>query len=191
MEGSDITRWLVAWQTGDEAAGDRLMSVIYGELRRLAQHYMQDEREAHTLQATALVHEAYMRLVELELSWENRGHFLAIAARMMRRVLVDSGRRRLAEKRGGGELTISLDDAEASFDLSTDLLDLDRALEALAAFDARRSKILELRFFGGLKLKEIALVLDVSSATVERDLKLAKAWLHRSLADAKRSAHDA
>ncbi|MEM1177576.1 MAG: sigma-70 family RNA polymerase sigma factor [Acidobacteriota bacterium] len=181
MTTPDITSWLRAWQAGDEAAADQLMPEVYGELRRLAQHYMDDEREGHTLSATALVHEAYVKMVGIELPWEGRGHFFAMAARVMRRILIDSGRRRLADKRGGGDVTVSLDGVEAALELSTELLDLDDALTRLAAFDDRRAKILEMRFFGGLKLKEIAAVLDISSATVERDLKLAKAWLIREL----------
>ncbi|MEM8997085.1 MAG: sigma-70 family RNA polymerase sigma factor [Acidobacteriota bacterium] len=185
MSTSDITRWLRAWQDGDAAAGESLMSSVYDELRRLAQHYMDDEREGHTLSATGLVHEAYVKMVGLELPLESRGHFFAMAARMMRRILIDSGRRRLADKRGGGELTVSLDGVDAVLEASTDLLDLDRALTRLAAFDPRRAKILEMRFFGGSKLKEIAGALEVSSATVERDLKLAKAWLLRELGPAR------
>lgn len=183
----EVTGLLLAWQDGDPDAGEQLMALIYGELRRLAQSYMEDERADHTLQATALVHEAYVKMVGLELSWQGRGHFFAMAARMMRRILIDHGRQRLAEKRGGGELTISLDDADALFEVSTDLLDLDLALDELATFDARRSKILELRFFGGLTLKHTARVLGVSSATVERELKLAKAWLNRKLATTERA----
>ncbi len=178
---SEVTQLLLAWQSGDQNAADRLMVLVYGEMRRLAQHYMEAERGSHVLQATALVHEAYVKMVGLELEWESRGHFFAIAARVMRRILIDHGRQRLAEKRGGGELTVSLEDAEATFETSTDLLDLDRALHRLATFDPRRERILELRFFGGLTLKETAAVLGVSSATVERELKLAKAWLNRTL----------
>lgn len=177
----EVTRLLLEWREGDETAVERLMPIVYGELRRLAQHYMDDERGAHTLQATALVHEAYVKLAGMELEWESRGHFFAIAARVMRRILIDYGRQRIAEKRGGGGLTVSLDDVDVPFEVATDLLDLDRALVRLASFDARRSRALELRFFGGLTLKETAAVLGVSSATVERELKLAKAWVHREL----------
>ena len=186
-QSQEVTHLLLAWQNGDTEAGERLMPLIYNELRRLAQHYMDAERGNHILQATALVHEAYVKLVGLELEWQGRGHFFAMAARVMRRVLVDHGRRRSADKRGGGEPTIALDDAEAVMELSTDLLDLDRALDELAAFDPRRAEILELRFFGGLALKELALVLGVSSATVERELKLAKAWLNRKLGPASQT----
>ncbi|MEM1206272.1 MAG: sigma-70 family RNA polymerase sigma factor [Acidobacteriota bacterium] len=177
----EVTRLLLAWRGGDEIAAERLMPLVYGELRRLAQHYMDAERGDHTLQATALVHEAYAKMVGLDLEWEGRGHFFAIAARVMRRILIDHGRRRLADKRGGGDLTVSLEAVDAAFEISTDLLDLDLALHELAAFDSRRARILELRFFGGLTLKEAAQVLGVSSATVERELKLAKAWLNRKL----------
>lgn len=177
----EVTQLLLAWKNGDEAAAEQLMPLIYGELRRLAQHYMDDERGGHILQATALVHEAYVKMVGLELDWQGRGHFFAIAARVMRRILIDHGRLRLAGKRGGGELTISLEDVDSTVEISTELLDLDRALDQLAAFDSRRAKILELRFFGGLTLKEIASVSGISSATVERELKLAKAWLNRTL----------
>lgn len=180
-EAREVTRLLLAWQSGDEAAAEQLMPLIYAELRRLAQHYMDAERGGHILQATALVHEAYVKMVGLELEWEGRGHFFAISARVMRRILIDHGRQRMAEKRGGGELTISLDDVDSAVEISTELLDLDRALDQLAGFDPRRARILELRFFGGLTLKETAAVLGVSSATVERELKLAKAWLNRTL----------
>lgn len=180
-DAQEVTRLLLDWRRGDETAVEKLMPIVYGELRRLAQHYMEDERSNHLLQATALVHEAYLKLVGLELEWEDRGHFFAIAARMMRRILIDYGRQRVAEKRGGGELTVALEDVEVPFDVSTDLIALDLALDRLATFDPRRSRILELRFFGGLTLKETAYVLGVSSATVERELKLAKAWLHRRL----------
>lgn len=180
-DAQEVTHLLLQWRGGDEKAVEELWPIVYGELRRLAQHYMDDERGSHTLQATALVHEAYVKLVGIELEWESRGHFFAIAARVMRRILIDYGRERIAEKRGGGELTVSLDEVDVPFDVSTDLMDLDHALDRLATFDARRSRILELRFFGGLTLKETALVLGVSSATVERELKLAKAWLNRKL----------
>ncbi len=180
-EATDVTQLLQRWRGGDEAAVEQLMALVYDELRRLAQHYMDDERDSHVLQATALVHEAYMKLVGLELEWESRGHFFAIAARVMRRLLIDYGRRRVAEKRGGGGLTVALDQVDVPFEVSTDLLALDQALHRLAELDPRRAQILELRFFGGLTLKETAHVLGVSSATVEREARLAKAWLHRRL----------
>ncbi len=180
-EPSEVTRLLIAWQSGSTEAGERLMPLIYDELRRLAQHYLDDEREGHPLQATALVHEAYLKMVGLELAWQGRGHFFAMAARSMRRILIDHGRKRLAGKRGAGEMTVSLDHVDAALEISTDLLDLDLALRELSGFDPRRARILELRFFGGLTLKEVAEVLDTSSATVERELKLAKAWLNRKL----------
>ena len=178
---SGVTQLLLEWRGGDEEALEKLTPIVYGELRRLGQHYMEGERQGHTLQATALVHEAYLRLVGLDVEWEGRGHFFAIAARLMRQVLVDYARRRTADKRGGDAPTISLEGLEVPLQPATELLALDQALERLAAFDERKSRIVELRFFGGLTLKETAEVLEVSRATVERELKLARAWLSRQL----------
>ena len=185
--GPDVTRLLHAWRAGESDALERLTPVVYQELRRLAHRHMRGERVDHVLQTTALVHEAYLRLIDLELGFRDRVHFFAIAARLMRRVLVDLARERDAQKRGGDAVVLSLDEARIG-DLGeiaprADILALDLALEELADFDARKARVVELRFFGGLTIDETAAVLDVGHATVERDLKLAKAWLARRLLD--------
>jgi RNA polymerase sigma factor (TIGR02999 family) len=179
----EISELLVAWGGGDESALDRLMPLVYDELRRLAHRYMSRERPGHTLQTTALVNEAYLRLVNWrEARWQNRAHFFAVAAQMMRRILVDFARDRQYLKRGGGALRVSLDKA-ASFtkSRSEDLVALDEALAALAEVDRRKGQVVEMRFFGGLSVKEVAEVLKVSKETVMRDWRLAKVWLLREL----------
>jgi len=179
----EVTELLQAWSKGDQAAFDQLAPVVYTELRRLARHYMSRERPDHTLQATALVHEAYMRLANLhDLEWKNRIHFFAISAQVMRRVLVDFARSRERRKRGGTPLRLSLDEC-ADLGLPNDdgLLQLDDALNALAAEDARKCQVVEMKFFGGLSTDEIALSLNVSPDTVLRDWKLAKLWLLREM----------
>ncbi len=176
-----ITHLLLAWREGDRGAFDQLVPVVYSELRRLAHRYMVGERAGHLLQTTALVHEAYFRLVGLDRNWEGRGHFFAVAAQVMRQVLVDFARRRRAGKRGGGAVAVSLDEAMVSIERADELIRLDDALQALAQIDARKARIVELRFFGGLTIEEAAEVLGVSHATVERDLKLARAWLQREM----------
>ncbi len=179
----EISELLVAWGGGDESALDRLMPLVYDELRRLAHRYMSHERPGHTLQTTALVNEAYLRLVNWrEARWQNRAHFFAVAAQMMRRILVDFARDRQYLKRGGGALRVSLDKA-ASFtkSRSEDLVALDEALAALAEVDRRKGRVVEMRFFGGLSVKEVAEVLKVSEETVMRDWRLAKVWLLREL----------
>ena len=179
----EISELLVAWGGGDESALDRLMPLVYDELRRLAHRYMSHERPGHTLQTTALVNEAYLRLVNWrEARWQNRAHFFAVAAQMMRRILVDFARDRQYLKRGGGALRISLDEA-ASFTegRGEDLVALDEALTALAEVDRRKGQVVEMRFFGGLSVKEVAEVLKVSEETVMRDWRLAKVWLLREL----------
>jgi RNA polymerase sigma factor (TIGR02999 family) len=179
----DVTRLLVEWRHGDQAALAHLLPLVYDELRRLAQRYLQSERPDHTLQATALVHEAYLRLVDQrQAQWHNRAHFFGIAAQMMRRILVDHARQQHAAKRGGAEPKLSLDEAvHVSAERAVDVVALDEALTALAALDPQQSQIVELRFFGGLTIEETAEVLGVSPATVKRDWSMAQAWLYREL----------
>jgi len=178
-----ITGLLRAWSDGDRAALERLVPLVEGEMRRLARGYMRRERKGHTLQATALVNEVFLRLADgPRLGWQDRGHFLGIAARLMRRVLVDHARSRGYAKRGGGAQKIFLDEATlVAPERSIDLVALDRALEDLAILDPRRSQVVELRYFGGLSLDETAHVLHVSTETVKRDWRLAKLWLLREL----------
>ena len=178
----EVSGLLRAWGDGDRAALDRLTPIVYEELRRLASHYMRGERPGHSLQATALVNEAYVRLVDYKgMKWQNRAHFLAVSAQLMRRILVDHARRHNL-KRGGGVPHVSLDEtAIVGGDQSADLVALDDALDALARFDPRKVQVVEMRFFGGLSVEETAEVLKVSSVTVMRDWSTAKAWLYREL----------
>ena len=186
---SDVqaTELLRAWSQGDESARERLIPLLYGELYRLARRYMRQERPDHTLQPTALVNEAYMRLIDVNrVEWRNRTHFLALAAQMMRRILVESARNRHRQKRGGGRVRESIDDIdELPKAEERDVIALSDALSGLAAFDARMSQVVELRFFGGLSVDETAEVLTVSPETVMRDWKTAKAWLLRELRQPK------
>lgn len=178
---TNVTKLLLEWRGGNQQALDALMPLVYDELRRLAQHYMRSERPEHTLQATALVNEAYVRLVDMKVTWQDRAHFFAVAARLMRRVLVDHARAQHRAKREGGP-KVSLDEAlEVACTPSQDLLALDTALEQLATFDQRKSEIIELHFFGGLSNDEVAEALGISRATVQRDLRMAKAWLNHEL----------
>jgi RNA polymerase sigma factor (TIGR02999 family) len=180
----EITELLRAWNAGDLEARDRAMALVYRELRRRAAVHLRRERPGHTLQPTALVHEAYMRLVDQrDAVWQSRAQFLAVVSQMMRRILVDHARARLAAKRSGRWSRVTLGDANdvAMSPIQIDLLDLDAALERLAAFDPRKSRIAELRFFGGLSLEEMGHVLDVSPKTVERDWQAARAWLFKTL----------
>ena len=181
---SDVTGLLLAWRAGDEGALARLIPLVEQELRRIARGCMAGERPGHTLQATALVNEAYLRLVTVQrVSWQNRAHFLAVVARLMRRVLVDAARAKRYQKRGGGGIKVSLhDDMLRTAEEGPDLLALNEALESLARIDDRRSQIIELRYFGGLTTEETAIALGVSVETVMRDSRLAKAWLARALA---------
>ncbi len=178
-----VTRLLVQWRDGNANALDELTPIVYQELRQLARHYMRDEGTPGVLQTTALVHEAYLRLVGLEVDWQGRRHFFAVAARTMRQVLVDFARSRKAAKRGGGDIPLSLDEGKIPLERSDQLVALDDALAALATIDERKSQVVELRFFGGLTIAETAEVLGLSHATVERDLKMAKAWLYRQMSD--------
>jgi RNA polymerase sigma factor (TIGR02999 family) len=179
----DLTGLLIKWREGDKAALDALMPHVYEELRRAARAKLRDERGGHTLQTTALVHEVYMRLVDIDrLTFESRAHFFAMAARMMRQILVDHARRKDADKRGGGATMVSL--AEAVPVVSSNAIDvlvLDSALDDLAALEERLCHVVELRFFAGLTVEETAAALDVSRATIERDWVVAKAWLHDRL----------
>jgi RNA polymerase sigma factor (TIGR02999 family) len=178
----EVTQLLIAWGKGDPAALEALTPVVYDELRRLARHYMGNERAGHTLQATALVNEAYMRLVDIhKVQWQNRAHFFAMSARLMRRILVDSARSRKYQKRGAGAQKVSLDERLLVAEPGRDLVALDDALNELAKVDERKSKVVEMRFFGGLSVEETAEALGVSVDTVMRDWKLAKAWLLREL----------
>jgi RNA polymerase sigma factor (TIGR02999 family) len=182
----DVTRLLHEWRNGSREALDRLIPLVYAELRAQAARYLSRERSNHTLQTTALVHEAYVRLVDQHsVQWQNRAHFFAIAAQLMRRILVDDARHRLRDKRGAGVIPDVVDDlpiaAPAGAVDAVDALALDRALQELEKLDPEQARIVELRFFGGLTLEETATVLDVSPATVKREWAIAKGWLYRAL----------
>jgi RNA polymerase sigma factor (TIGR02999 family) len=178
-----ITERLIAWGSGETSALDDVMRAVYQELRRMADHYLRLERPDHTLQPTALVHEAYLRLIDQrKVSWQNRAHFFGVAAQMMRRILVDHARTKQRGKRGGAARKLSLDEVmNLSQGRAADLVALDDALKALAEIDPRKSQVVELRFFGGLSVEETAEVLDVSPQTVLRDWKMAKAWLYQEM----------
>lgn len=183
QQSADVTKLLLAWEAGNTEALDKLLPVVYRELRRMARRYMAAENLGHTLQASALVNEAYLRLVDLrQMGWQNRAHFFGVAAQLMRRILVDFGRRRHYLKRGAGvrplTLNAALDMAAAK---TTNIVALDDALTALAGVDPRSVRVVELRFFAGLTVEETAEVLKVSPETIRRDWRLAKAWLRREL----------
>jgi RNA polymerase sigma factor (TIGR02999 family) len=179
----DVTQLLVDWSHGNKAALDQLMPLIYQELRRLASGYLRKERRDHTLQSTALVNEAYIRLVDYSnLRWQDRAHFFALAAQLMRQILIDHARSHRYAKRGGGARKVSLDEAAVlSEERATDLVALDDALKGLSALDPRKSQVVELRFFGGLSIDETAEVMEVSSMTVQREWRWAKAYLYREI----------
>jgi RNA polymerase sigma factor (TIGR02999 family) len=179
----EVTQLLVSWSNGDESALERLMPLVHKELHRLAKSYMRRERPGHTLQTTALINEAFVRLVDWKnVQWQNRSHFFAVAAQMMRRILVDFARSRPLPKRDGGARLAELDEAALLTDeRETDLVALDEALTALAKIDARKSQIVEMKFFGGLSVEETAEVLKLSPVTVMREWSKAKAWLYREL----------
>jgi len=185
LSPTEVTQFLRDWGEGDQQALDELLPIVYGELRRLAQHYLSRERPDHTLQPTALVHEAYLRLVDQRgIAWQNRAHFFGVAARLMRRILVDYARRRRAAKRGGGAPKITLDRVAAgSQDRPEDVLALDEALTRLAQLDPRQQRIVELRYFSGLTVEDIAETLGISPATVKREWSIARAWLSREIRD--------
>ena len=179
----DVTDLLLRWSAGDATALDELTPVIYDDLRRLARSLLSQERPDHTLSATALVHEAYLKLVDQRrVSWENRAHFFGAAAHVMRRVLVDHARARASHKRGGSVVKIAMDDSLAVVDaLSESILDLDAALDALAAIDERKARVVEMKFFAGMTSQEMADAIHVSDATIERDWTLARAWLIKTM----------
>jgi RNA polymerase sigma factor (TIGR02999 family) len=177
----EVSQLLVAWGEGDRSALDKLLPLVEGELHRLAHHYMSHERQDHTLQTTALVNEAYLKLIDQQVDWQNRAHFFGIAAQIMRRILIDHARKHMGPKHGGGK-TISLDDvAVVSDERAAELVALDEALTTLEKLDERKSKVVELRYFGGLSVEETAAVLGVSGETIRREWLRAKAFLHREL----------
>ncbi len=180
---TDVTELLLAWNTGDRTALDRLMPVVYQELRRLARHYMQSEKPGHSLQATALVNEAYIRLVDQQrVDWKNRAHFFGAAAQIIRRVLVDHARSRGRLKRGGDDVRVTFDgDIGPRSEVQGDLVALDDALNQLAKLDPQQARVVELRYFTGLSIEETAEALGISPATVKRDWATARAWLFREM----------
>jgi RNA polymerase sigma factor (TIGR02999 family) len=188
----DVTQLLIKWSRGDKAALDELMPVIHSELRRLARRYMAKERPGHTLQTTALINEAYLRLVDQQsVQWQDRAHFFAVAAQVMRHILVDHARKYQSDKRGAGAQKLALDDvAVANRERAAELVALDEALENLAAMDQRQSQIVELRFFGGLTVDETAGVMKLAPITVMREWRLAKAWLRNAIAGSDDSVSD-
>jgi len=181
----EVTGLLLDWSNGDQAAFDRLLPLVYHELRQMARRYMARQNPGHTLQTTALIHEAYLKLVEQkDKQWQNRAHFFGVAAQAMRHILVDYARAKQTEKHGGGARAVALDEAlTVSQERTAELVALDDALQELAKFDPRKCQVVELRFFGGLSVAETAEVLKVSEITVLRDWSMAKAWLHRTLSD--------
>ena len=178
-----VTELLLGWSEGDDESRERLMDIVYQELRRIAGAQLRGERSGHTLQATALVNEAYLRLVDQNrVQWKNRAHFFGIAARLMRRILVDHARRQRAEKRGGGATVLVInEDVVAGPERDFDLVALDDALEKLQSFDARAAHLVELRFFGGLTIEETSEVMELSPATIKREWSTARAWLHHEI----------
>src|SRR5262245_19435451 len=185
----EVSALLADWSNGNEAARDELMPLVYNELRRLAGHYMALERSGHSLQATALVNEAYLRLIDQrQVRWQGRAHFFALASRMMRRILVDYARSRHYAKRGGAARRGSLEEGMiVSEEKARDVVSLDDALTCLAAIDLRKSQVVELRYFGGLSMEEIAEVLKISQVTARRDWSTAKAWLYRAIGGANKT----
>ena len=182
LTAENLTGLLVEWRDGDQAALDRLMPLVYDQLRRIAHRYVQRERDGHTLQTSALVNEAYLRLADQKVVWQNRSHFFAVTARVMRHILIDHARRRRYTKHGGDARQVSIDEAAAmSLERAAELIALEEALDELAQLDRRKSQVVELRYFGGLSLEETAEALDISLMTVRRDWRAAKAWLYRRL----------
>lgn len=180
----EVTQLLLDWRDGRREALDELMPLVYAELRRIASSALHSESSGHTLQTTALVHEAYVRLVGANVEWEGSGHFMRVAARAMRRILVDHARKRRSQKRGGGATPISLDTLQGvlpAVSRPDDVIELDEALERLIALEERKGRAVELHYFGGLSYEEIADVLEISAATVHRDLRMARAWLFKEL----------
>jgi RNA polymerase sigma factor (TIGR02999 family) len=182
-EPQEISVILKDWSGGNRASADVLLTLVYDALRKIAGKYLRKERSGHTLQPTALVHEAYMKMIDIsDINWQDRAHFFAVSANVMRHILVDHARAKLADKRGGDSERIALEDAiSLSNEPNVDLLAVDEALNELAGFDEQQSRIVELRFFGGLTIEETAHVVGISPATVKREWAMAKAWLHRKL----------
>jgi RNA polymerase sigma factor (TIGR02999 family) len=180
---TQVTLLLGRWRGGDREALDALIPLVYTELKQIAQHYLRDERPGHTLQSTALVHEAYVRLIRQDLpQWQNRAHFFAVAAQLMRQILVDHARAYRADKRGGGACKLALEEADQDAQqVDVDIVALDDALKTLSEMDPQQGRVVELKFFGGLSIEDTAEVLGVSSSTVKRDWVTARAWLHREL----------
>jgi RNA polymerase sigma-70 factor, ECF subfamily len=182
LTADNLTALLVEWHEGDEAALERLMPLVYDQLRGMAHRYVQRERDGHTLQTSALVNEAYLRLAGQKAVWQNRAHFFAVTARVMRHILIDHARRRRYAKHGGEARQVPIEEAATmSLERAAELIALDEALEELAKLDQRKSQVVELRYFGGLSLEETAEVLKISLMTVRRDWRAAKAWLYRRL----------
>jgi RNA polymerase sigma factor (TIGR02999 family) len=188
VQPAEVTELLRRWSGGDVSARESLVPLVYDELRRLARYYLAGQRSDHTLQSTAIVHEAYLRLAGRDnVHWENRRHFFAVAAQLMRRILVDHARKRNAAKRGGSQLTLLVDEAvEPSSRRELDLVALDDALKALAELDERQSRIVELRFFGGLSIEDTSRLLEISPATVKREWSTARAWLYEEISGRNR-----
>ena len=184
-DSDNVTRLLLEWGDGNQQALEALVPLIYKELRNLAHNFLYRERPGHTLQTTALVHEAYLKLIDQnDARWQNRAHFFAIAAQAMRRILIDSARKHAAAKRGGPQAELSLDEvADIALEPDSNLLKLDEALNQLAKIDSRQSRIVELRYFGGLTIEETAEVISVSPATVKREWTMARAWLHQEITE--------
>ena len=185
QSSQNVTQLLIGWSKGDKEALDTLLPLVYEELRKQAARYLRHERPGHTLQTTALIHEAYLKLVDQKnVHWQNRAHFFGIAAQLMRRILVDHARRKKRAKRGGSDIRVSFNDANLMGQTKDlDIVALDEALGRLAEIDQQQSRIVELRFFSGLTVEETAEVLAISPATVKRDWSMAKAWLHREISD--------
>jgi RNA polymerase sigma-70 factor, ECF subfamily len=184
---ADVTQLLIKWGKGDRAALDDMLPLVYSEMKRVAKYYLNRERQGHTLQTTALVHEAYIRMIDQRhVDWKNRAHFFSVASEMMRRILVNYARDRAAVKRGGNAQRISLSNLdEVAEQPNVDLIALDQALTELAKEDERKARIVELKFFGGMTNNEIAEVMKISDATVEREWTVARAWLYRSIEGSK------
>lgn len=180
-EDAQITSLLAQWRAGDTKALDKLFSLVYASLNDIANRHMRKERADHTLQATVLVNEAYLQMVKSELAWNDQAHFRSVAARVMRNILIDHARAKRSQKRGGDLHRVTLLESQIGDELAPDVMDLDDAVKRLAEFDERKAKVIELSFFGGLTYDEIAEVLGTSAATVDRDLRMAKAWLAREL----------
>jgi len=183
-EDFPITQRLLDWRNGHHDALEEVMPRIYDTLHRIALKYMRQENPGHTLQPTAVVNEAYLKLIDAEVDWQNRAHFIAVAARLMRRILVDHAKAKHRDKRGGSATILSIDEvAVREAEPEVDIVELDLALKRLAEFDERKSKVVELHYFGGLNYEETAEVLQISAATVDRELRMAKAWLHKAMSE--------